>query len=84
VQKIYKCNRLLDILEEGREKARKIPMGAYMQVVLNANAGVFMEKGIEKGRAKIAGNALAKGLSLDTIGEITGLDIETIKSFVNQ
>jgi hypothetical protein len=103
----------IDILEAGRKKAGEIPMGAYMEVVLNANAGVFLEvgkmgngtltfddvlvelgltakweakgreEGIEKGREEIARNALAKGLPLDTIGEITGLDIETIKSFVN-
>jgi hypothetical protein len=60
----------IDILEEGRKKAGEIPMGAYLQ--------------IEQGREKIARNALAKGLPLDTIGEITGLDIETIKSFANR
>jgi hypothetical protein len=114
------------ILERGREKAKRIPMGAYMQVILNANAGVFLEvgkmgngtltfddvlvelgltakwkaegreegleegleKGLEEGREEgleqAARNALAKGLPLDTIGEITGLDIETIKSFAGE
>jgi predicted transposase/invertase (TIGR01784 family) len=43
-----------------------------------------LEKGLEKGREEVARNALAKGLPLDTIGEITGLDIETIKSFASQ
>jgi hypothetical protein len=38
------------------------------------------EKGREKGREEIARNALAKGLPLDIIGEITGLDIETIRN----
>jgi hypothetical protein len=33
------------ILEGGREKAKKIPMGAYLRVVMNANAGVFLEVG---------------------------------------
>jgi hypothetical protein len=37
------------------------------------------EEGIEKGREEIARNALAKGLPPDIIGEITGLDIETIR-----
>jgi hypothetical protein len=34
----------------------------------------------EEGREEIARNALAKGLPLDIIGEITGLDIETIRN----
>jgi predicted transposase YdaD len=85
-------------------------MDAYMQVILNANAGVFLEvgrmgngtltfddvlvelgltakwkaEGREEGREEVARNALAKGLPLDMIGEITGFDIETIKSFASQ
>jgi hypothetical protein len=42
------------------------------------------EEGLEKGREEIARNALSKGLSPDMIREITGLDIETIKSFAGQ
>jgi predicted transposase/invertase (TIGR01784 family) len=42
------------------------------------------EEGREQGREEVARNALAKGLPLDTIGEITGLDIEAIKSFASQ
>jgi hypothetical protein len=38
------------------------------------------EEGWEQGREKIARNALAKGLPLDIIKEITGLDIETIRN----
>ena len=106
------------ILKASKEKNKKIPLGAYMQVVLNANAGVFLEvgkmgngtltfddvavelgltakweerarkegrnegrkEGRDEGRKEVARNALAKGLPPDTIGEITGLDIETIKS----
>jgi predicted transposase/invertase (TIGR01784 family) len=51
-----------------------------------------LEKGREEGREEgweesleqVARNALSKGLPLDTIREITGLDIETIKSFASQ
>jgi hypothetical protein len=39
-----------------------------------------MEKGREEGREEIVRNALAKGLPPDVIGEITGLDIETIRN----
>ena len=38
-----------------------------------------LEEGREEGLAKVARNALAKGLPLDMIGEITGLDVKTIK-----
>ncbi|MDR1128038.1 MAG: hypothetical protein LBL20_01900 [Treponema sp.] len=33
------------ILKASREKVRKIPLGAYLQVILNANAGIFLEVG---------------------------------------
>ncbi|MDR1351962.1 MAG: hypothetical protein LBK05_01670 [Treponema sp.] len=35
----------MDILKEGRERIKKAPLEAYMQVVLNANAGIFLEAG---------------------------------------
>jgi predicted transposase/invertase (TIGR01784 family) len=37
-----------------------------------------LEKGREEDRKDVARNALVKGLSLDLIHEITGLDIDTI------
>jgi predicted transposase YdaD len=39
-----------------------------------------LESGLEKGREETARNALVKGLPLETICDITGLDMETIKS----
>jgi predicted transposase/invertase (TIGR01784 family) len=39
-----------------------------------------LKEGWERGREKIARNVLAKGLPLDTIKEITGLDSETIRN----
>ena len=46
------------------------------------------EEGIEKGQEKatfsIARNALAKGLSVKTVHEITGLDLETIQKIANR
>ena len=45
---------------------------------------VWWEEGREEGREErdieIARNALAKGIPLDVIHEITGLDIQTIQS----
>jgi predicted transposase/invertase (TIGR01784 family) len=49
-------------IKEGREKGIKEGRG----------------KGIEEGILSVARNALAKGLSVDTVQQITGLDTETI------
>ena len=40
---------------------------------------ICIEKGIEKNRERIVRNALAKGFPMDTIHDVTGIDIETIK-----
>ena len=55
---------LEDGVEKGREEGRE----------------EGMERGMEKGREEMARNALAKGLSLEVIHDITGLDIETLKN----
>jgi len=39
-----------------------------------------VEKGIEKRDEELVKNALAKGYPLDTIHDITGLDMETIRN----
>ena len=49
-------------LERGREEGRE----------------QGLEQGREEGREEIARNALEKGLSIETIHDITGLDINTI------
>ena len=38
------------------------------------------EEGLEKSRGDIARNALAKGIPMDLIADITGLDMGAIKS----
>jgi predicted transposase YdaD len=43
-----------------------------------------MEEGMEKGREEIARNALSRGISLEVIHDITGLDIEAIKNIQNR
>jgi hypothetical protein len=106
LDKGLKIEPALAILKKSRELINKIPLGAYLHVLLNANAKVFLEVGKmengsltfddvlvelgltarwkEEGREEVAKNALAKGLPLDIIGEITGFDIETIKNFAGK
>ena len=40
---------------------------------------VWYEEGVEDGIEKVAKNALANGLSLEVVKDITGLDIKTIE-----
>jgi hypothetical protein len=42
------------------------------------------EEGWEKSREEIARNALAKGMAPEAVSEITGLDLETIKTIAGQ
>jgi predicted transposase/invertase (TIGR01784 family) len=42
------------------------------------------EQGFEEGRKEIAKAALAKGMSPETVSEITGLDIETVKKLTGR
>ena len=42
-----------------------------------------MEKGMEKGIEKTARNALAKGVSIELVHEITGLDVGTLRDIQN-
>jgi predicted transposase YdaD len=44
----------------------------------------WKEEGREEGREEVAKNALAKGLPLDVIEEITGFDTETIRNFAGK
>ena len=43
-----------------------------------------LAKGIEKGREETARNALAKGMPLELVQDITGIDAETLKSLAEQ
>ena len=49
---------------------------------------VKYEEGLSKGRAEerleTARNALAKGISLELVQDITGLDMETLKTLAEQ
>jgi predicted transposase YdaD len=45
---------------------------------------VEREEGREEGREEIARAALAKGMSPEAVGEITGLDIDKVKRLAGQ
>jgi predicted transposase/invertase (TIGR01784 family) len=62
--------------EEGLEKGREEGLEEGIEKGL--------EKGLEKGKEEIAKNALAKGLSLDIIQDITGLSIEAIRNLTTR
>jgi len=57
---------------EGREEGREEGIG------IGYEHG--REEGYEQGKLEFARNALSMGLSVDAIHQITGLDIDTIKS----
>jgi predicted transposase/invertase (TIGR01784 family) len=63
-------------LEEGIEKG--IERGIEEGIERGIEKGI--ERGIEKGMTTAARNALAKGIPIETVREITGLDMETIKN----
>jgi len=63
-------------LAEGREKG----LAEGLAEGLNKGHAKGLNEGIAKDKLEIAKNALAKGLSVELIHDITGLDIETIKS----
>jgi predicted transposase/invertase (TIGR01784 family) len=60
--------------EEGREKGLEEGLEKGREEGLEKG----LEEGLEKGREEAARKALARGVSLDIIREITGLDEETI------
>jgi predicted transposase YdaD len=63
-------------LEQGLEKGRKEGLEEGLEKGL--------EKGLERGREEIAKAALAKGMSPEAVGEITGLDPEKIKKLAGR
>ena len=74
---------LLTISRDEEERARimrdeKIELDYQSEIVYWER--LAMEKGIEKGRIDTDRNALAKGYPIETILDITGLDMETLKS----
>jgi len=69
---------LITITKEEREQAWALSKLKY-ELDTQSNLSYAKRQGREEGLAEVAKNALAKGLSLEMIQEITGLDIDTIK-----
>jgi len=67
-------------MEKGLEKGREEGLEEGMEKGREEGLEEGLEKGREEGLEKTARNALAAGLSIDTIQKITGLDMDTIKS----
>ena len=61
------------------DEARKLYWGRQIaEMDRRAEIAFALDKGEKRGEEKVARNALAKGLSIELIHEITGLDMETI------
>ncbi|MCL2319089.1 MAG: Rpn family recombination-promoting nuclease/putative transposase [Treponema sp.] len=71
---------VIESIIEEREEAHKagIVIGQEQGIVIGQEQGIAI--GLGQGIELAARNALAKGYSLDVIHDITGLDVETIKS----
>jgi predicted transposase/invertase (TIGR01784 family) len=81
---------LMSITDDEAERARLVSEYKYVvdtqsKVVHARREGLRRgrregkEEGLREGRIETARNALSKGLPLDIISEITGLDIKTIQ-----
>ena len=67
-------------LAEGLEKGLAKGLSEGLSEGMAEGLAKGLDKGIAQEKLEIAGKALAKGLSVEMIHEITGLDIETIKN----
>jgi predicted transposase/invertase (TIGR01784 family) len=86
---IMKADRALKKIERDREKRARRIFWDNQRLVYNSDMYAAKEKGLLQGRQEgriarqeeIARKALAEGLSIEFVQKITGLDIDTIKSF---
>ena len=62
-----------------REEGMEIGMEKGIGIGREEGIGIGMGIGLEKGREEVARNALAKGIPLELIHDITGLDEEALK-----
>jgi len=86
---IMRADRALRKIERDREKRARAIFWDNQRLVYNSDMYAAKEKGLIEGRLEgsmakqeeIARNALAEGASIGFVQKITGLDIDTIKSF---
>jgi len=67
------------ITEWNTEEAKEVWYEEGLEKGLEEGMEKGREEGMERGREEIARNALLKGLSINVICDITGLDVDTIK-----
>ena len=75
---ISKANERLNFVSQDKEFLRNY----QLREMAMSDLTTAINTGIEKREIEIARNALAKGLSIDMIKDITGLDTKTIKSII--
>jgi len=89
---IMRADRALKKIERDREKRARAIFWDNQRLVRNSDMHAAKEKGRQEGRMEgrtarqeeIARNALAEGASIEFIQKITGLNVDTIKSFDKQ
>ena len=81
---IKKAQERLDFVTQDKEVLREYHLREMAQYDWNTGINAATERGFEEGatqkQIEIAKNSLNKGLPIELIHEITGLDIETIQS----
>jgi predicted transposase YdaD len=80
---------LKEFLEKNAEEVismlkTELKIEDLIDVRYNDGIKIGREEGIERGIEKTARNALIKGLSIDVIHDITGLDTDTIRNLQYQ
>jgi predicted transposase/invertase (TIGR01784 family) len=80
---INKTYDRLNVVSQDKEVLRNYHLREMALSDWTTGVNPAREKGIEEGREEIARNALAKGLPIEVIHDITGLDMETIEGLVD-
>jgi len=82
---IMRADRALKKIERDREKRARAIFWDNQRLVRNSDIRAAKEEGLKEGsktkQEEIARNALAEGASIEFVQKITGIDMDTIKSF---